>query len=306
MTTESDDTPFLRTSADLASSGFARWQQTRAVRAEEYHRVRQGVYVDEAQWSTSGARDRFVLVAKAAALSRPTPLVYSHVTAAILHGLPIVGALPTRLDVLRVDVAGGRSERDIAAHRSADPPAVRVIDGLTVTDLDRTLVDVAATVGLPRSLPMIDHALRTGSTTLPRLHDHLATRSPLRASARVARALSMGDGRSDNAGESLSRARILEAGFLAPDLQKPFRLPDGGHAVVDFFWPTIGLIGEFDGFVKYGRDDGSGDATALWQEKRREDALRSLGHGMVRWTWDDAWRGCPLELALNRAGVPRA
>lgn len=42
-------------------------------------------------------------------------------------------------------------------------------------------------------------------------------------------------------------------------------------------------IVEFDGKVKYRGDDG----TALFDEKRREDRLRSLGYIVVRIIWAD-------------------
>ncbi|HYO19519.1 MAG TPA: hypothetical protein VES02_12730 [Dermatophilaceae bacterium] len=41
---------------------------------------------------------------------------------------------------------------------------------------------------------------------------------------------------------------------------------------------------EFDGKVKYGGADGR---DALFREKRREDALRSLGYQVARLTWRD-------------------
>ncbi|MBK8468782.1 MAG: hypothetical protein IPL45_03020 [Actinomycetales bacterium] len=41
------------------------------------------------------------------------------------------------------------------------------------------------------------------------------------------------------------------------------------------------VIVEFDGRVKYV------NAAVLWDEKRREDALRALGYEVVRVTWAD-------------------
>lgn len=51
---------------------------------------------------------------------------------------------------------------------------------------------------------------------------------------------------------------------------------------VDFLFRAQPPAVEFDGLVKYGGTDGR---QALIDEKRREDALRSLGYQMVRLTW---------------------
>jgi len=173
------------------------------------------------------------------------------------------------------------------------------------TSLERTLIDVAATVPLFRSLPMLDAALRAKMTSTERLAQHLEGRSALRAPARVMRAVLAADGKSENAGESLSRARMIECGFAVPVLQKKLPVREGPTPRVDYFWPDVDLIGEFDGFIKYGRAGGEVDADALWKEKRREDALRAVGHGMVRWVWDEAWNAPTLTRLLVQAGVPR-
>ena len=54
---------------------------------------------------------------------------------------------------------------------------------------------------------------------------------------------------------------------------------DGGNVIarVDFLWEEFGLVGECDGRIKYS------DRDALYSEKRREDAIRQRGLGMVRW-----------------------
>jgi very-short-patch-repair endonuclease len=65
-------------------------------------------------------------------------------------------------------------------------------------------------------------------------------------------------------------------------MQVEFRRDDGRLiGRVDFFWERDGLVGECDGRMKYA------DADSIYREKRREDELRSLGLGMVRWGWPD-------------------
>lgn len=55
-------------------------------------------------------------------------------------------------------------------------------------------------------------------------------------------------------------------------------------ARVDLLFRRYRTVVEFDGLVTYG---GAGGRQALIDEKRREDALRSLGYQVVRLTWRD-------------------
>ncbi|MGJ9425580.1 hypothetical protein ACHABX_07005 [Nesterenkonia halotolerans] len=122
------------------------------------------------------------------------------------------------------------------------------------------------------------------------------------------RALQFADALSESAGESLSRVRIHELGFEPPVLQVSFEL-GSTEARVDFYWPGCGVVGEFDGKVKYLRADelsGVSVEEVVWREKLREDALRARGLRVVRWTWDDLRRPGALEARLRAAGVPLA
>jgi hypothetical protein len=63
------------------------------------------------------------------------------------------------------------------------------------------------------------------------------------------------------------------------------------------------VVGEFDGRVKYGRllRPGQGPGDAVFEEKRREDAIRDEGWGVVRWTWSDLAVPERLDERLRRA-----
>jgi very-short-patch-repair endonuclease len=57
-------------------------------------------------------------------------------------------------------------------------------------------------------------------------------------------------------------------------------------------------IVEFDGLIKYGGADGR---QALVDEKRREDALRSLGYQVVRLTWRDLYDPGLVDRLIRQA-----
>lgn len=100
---------------------------------------------------------------------------------------------------------------------------------------------------------------------------------------------------------------MIEAGLVAADLQVRYDLVGGAYAVVDFDWAGR-LVGEFDGLRKYCRDlrPGESPEDAVVREKIREDELRDLGLGVVRWTWKDLRDDTMIprvRRALLRAGL---
>jgi hypothetical protein len=91
-------------------------------------------------------------------------------------------------------------------------------------------------------------------------------------------------------GESRSRVAMARLGVITPVLQWAVAGP-GGRVLgtADFGWPEQGIAGEFDGFVTYGRllRPGPPPGDVVLAEKRREEAMRTMLRGFVRWVWDD-------------------
>ena len=55
---------------------------------------------------------------------------------------------------------------------------------------------------------------------------------------------------------------------------------------MDFFWPQWRLIGEADGFGKYGTEPE--EIRRNWAaERRRQAQLEDAGYVVIRWTWAD-------------------
>ncbi len=79
-----------------------------------------------------------------------------------------------------------------------------------------------------------------------------------------------------------------------------------GSVYTDFYWKDLGLIGEFDGWVKYSRGDyldGELPSEALRKEKVRGDRTRATGLGVVRWMWDAVINPGLLRQKLIQAGL---
>jgi len=287
-------------------------------------RIRYGVYVDAALWRSVGRTGRYQLFVRATGLSSRRPAVVSHMSAAALHGLPTIGAWPKTVHVIVPDATGGSHGQATTRHRNVLPPEVVVIDGLAVTSLRRTLVDVAASQSLLVASTMLDHAFRAESERLdagarqgllvtPQLtKEHmlaeLALVNPRKGRKQAERAIGFANGLAANPGESMSRVRMFELGFEVPELQVHFFV-GGRDYWVDYFWRGIRKIGEFDGKHKYTRGVvlGSRDpGEVVWEEKRREDALRRHVNSFTRWDWETAISPRRFYDFLVEQGVPRA
>lgn len=214
------------------------------------------------------------------------------------------------------DLNGVSTRRVLTPEPSLDvevlggPPGLGQV--LRVELLEAAVMDTLPRLRFDEAVVVLD-ALRAGrhrrltelsQDSLGRWEHLLTSRM---ATRRWTLAWEVSDPAAESPGESLSRARMVEAGLLLPELQKEFDLPDGGRARVDFWWPSLGLVGEFDGKVKYTRArdlTGRDVAEVVFEEKIREDQLRSMGLGVVRWCWPEAWRQHVLGRILRTAGVP--
>lgn len=277
----------------------------RAAARGDLRRLRPGAFVGTEHWTALDDDERHRLAVRAAVAAAPTPVLVSHGSAAVLWGLPVVGVRDRRVHLTCRRSSGGLSRGDVARHAVGLPVAEAVADGLRVTTPARTVVDLARTAGFLAGVAAGDAALRLGLVTPDDLEREVHT-ARRRRGVRVARdVVRFVDGRSESAGESLSRVRMRELGLPDPEPQREIRDRNGFVGRVDFWWEEFGVIGEFDGRAKYGLDDEpSAAADRLWREKLREDALRAATGGtVVRWTWVDAWAGLPMGNRLRRAGL---
>lgn len=193
-----------------------------------------------------------------------------------------------------------------AEHLSAEPPRA------VVEDLPFAVVDAVPHMTEAAGIVVLDAILggRVPGTVALSPEDFSRWEGFLPSSAAQRtweQRLDAADGRSESVGESWSRVLMGSLGFAAPTLQHAERLPNGRVARADFCWEEAGVLGEFDGRVKYSRGhqlQGLELEQVLYQEKLREDALRALGWVVVRWGWDELRRPRELARRLRAAGVP--
>jgi len=289
----------VMTLADWRDQGGTRTQLEAALRDGSLVRLRRGV-VAELDEATRTAVHRMKIVAAAPFLGPDT--YFAHESAAVLHGLPL---LSRRLDeVVAVRTGGGHGAITRTLHtRRARVGAGEAtqVDGLPVTTLFRTTCDLTRRLPFPEAVMVADAALRSRLDRGELLSSVVGGRGCRMAAA----ALEFADARSESPGESLSRVRIHRAGLPVPTPQAEL-VDDYGNLVarVDFWWEE-GVVGEFDGMVKYGEllRPGQTVEDVIDAEKSREQALVAAGCKVIRWTWRDLWNG-QLEDRLGHALNP--
>ena len=290
-----------RATADLLTEGYSHNELARSARHGELVRLRRGSYLHPDEVSEDATLRHRQLVAATLRLVGSGTL--SHLSAAVVHDLPVWGDPLRRVHLTRTS---GTGRREGYLHLHVAPlrldEVVRV-DDLAVTDLARTVVDLGRSLPLPQAVAAGDAALRKGlaPVALATALDDARGRPGVSAARR---AVGWMDPRSESAGESASRVVLHEARLAPFELQYEVFDPRGrliGRS--DFAWPERRTLGEFDGRVKYGRllRPGQTAEDAVWAEKKREDALRDLGWQVVRWTWADLRRPDLLAERLHRA-----
>ena len=279
--------PGLHTRRSLVAVGHVDSEVRCAVRAGTITRVRPGAYLAGPVPAQPEVRHALLVRATAERLGRGA--VASHVSAAVLHGLPVWNVPLSRVHVTRDRGYGGRRDRRLHVHVAPLAAAeVQLAQGVPVTSPARTVVDLARSVGFEEATVVADAALRRELVSPSELAAVLRRVTGWRGTPTARRVVAFADGRAESPGESRSRVAILRAGLPTPELQWPVRAATGevlGYA--DFAWPGLGTVGEFDGLTKYGRLLRPGETIedAVYREKLREDAFRSEGLWVARWTW---------------------
>jgi hypothetical protein len=153
--------------------------------------------------------------------------VVSHVSAAVLHGLPIWDVPLARVHATWDACGGGRTTRRLRVHVGPlGNREVVEIDGIAVTSLARTVVDLARTVGFEQAVVVADAALARPDR--PDLEEALDRAAGWRGAPGARRVVAFADCRSGSVGESRSRVAIAATGLPPPVLQLPVRAPTGG------------------------------------------------------------------------------
>jgi len=307
----------------------------REFKAGRLVRIRRGFYVRTPEWIDARPSDRYAWSTAAVARSVKGAVLCGE-TAALAAGLPtlrtpacieLATTLPGRSGVRRSPLlvlgADGtakrvRELRSYPLRYRLRPLVEPVVRGeFCMTSPVQTALDVMIGGELSEALVVADGLARRlhGDGVLPAEANLLAVREitdgilahPHAAARRRAeRVAALASPLSESVGESYSRAVFEFLGFEQPVLQHVFRDGDGFIGRADCWWPKQHVVGEFDGKAKYVDAAVRGQISpedALYREKLREDRIRGLGFGFVRWSWSDVDNPERLRQKLLAAGL---
>ncbi|MDP9183810.1 MAG: hypothetical protein M3P04_13660 [Actinomycetota bacterium] len=296
------------TTAQAHAAGFTRHAITAAVRGKAWRRLAKGVFVEEARWAAMDPRARHRCLLHARLLVLDESWFAARRSAAVVHDLPLIGALPGKPQLVRnavpgVGTASTGYERVASldgadVHRGAEPRR---------TSLARTVVDLAREEDFRSAVVVADAALRRG-VGAAELYAVATRSSGWPGVARALRVLDFADGLAESPLESISRVAHRQCDIPRPELQVEIWVGARRVARVDNLWRGVNLVGEADGAGKYG------STADLYAEKGRQDEIEELGLEVVRWGWDDAWRPrgrldvkvrAAMERGLRRTVDPR-
>lgn len=294
----------IRLTQDLYADGYVYPELAQLRTQGALRAVRRGAYsLDPSPPPDTRTTHRELITANDRLMTRGDAVV-SHMSAAVLHGLPLWNSDLETVHLICPRDGGGRRRTWNFVHVCPlEDHEVVEIDGIPVTSLARTVVDLSRGLSTFMAVPIGDVALQQG-VSREELADALARCRGWRGIVRARRTVAFLDPRSESPGESCSRVRMAEVGLPVPELQVKV-YDDLGFLVgrCDFGWLERRTLGEFDGVGKYGelRDEDKTAEDVVIEEKDREDALRDLGLQVVRWRWDALQDPTILRRKIMRA-----
>lgn len=274
----------VRTLAEWLAVGVSRRKLQALVRAGELVRVRYGVYATARAMRETRHDPRFRHAVQVAAARAATgrDSVASHRSAALMHGIALLGKTPPD-QVTLTRPRGADKERfqrtGIVLH-AADLPGSHVTSyrGVPVTTAARTVADLARSGSFMSGVVSADNALYREKTTNAQIGDVLAGCGRWPGVEQARRVLEFADELAESPLESCARVVFAQRDLPPPALQVDL----GGDTYigrVDFYWQRYYTVAEADGDLKY---DGRAEALA---QLERDQRLRAAGLRVVHFTW---------------------
>lgn len=216
---------------------------------------------------------------------------FSHVSAAIIHGLDPPFPTTTAAELIRSGY-GKRKQTVHYRNREVGPDDRARVGDLPVTSMRRTLLDLAHDYPSDVSVPFISQALREGKVSKTSLE------SGIRLGGRGCRnaqlALELASPLHESAGEALCAVRFHRFGITGMITQvDSFDASGSWIARNDFRHETLPLVVEFHGLGKYFLNEGGPDRASAKNHERHMKLLNS-GLRVFNLVWGDLFRAQPF------------
>lgn len=283
----------LFTRAQATEHEWSKGSLDRALACGRLVALAPGVLVPAEHLAPLSRRDRHLLEARALILAYGDQWHLARRSAAVAHGLPLLGRAPAEVQLSRPKRGASQSpsrHRRVLTLQAADTCE---LDGLPCTSLARTVFDLARTESFRSGVVVADAALRSGLSR-DELMDVIARHRGWPGSRRARDVVAFADGRAESPLESLGRVTCLEEQL--PVFEPQVRVLVDGIEVarVDGLWREQLVVFEGDGALKF---DGVGVLPALLE---RQEGLHDARLVVVRAGWADLTQRRPAFAARVR------
>lgn len=292
----------VRLRRDLLTMGWNDRAISAKLRSKEWVRIRHGTYTDTRLWTQLNGVGRHEVLTRAVLGTARSELVVSHVSAAVLHGVPTWGLSLDDVHVTRVDGRIGRHEAGVHQHGGAlaEDDVVHLDEPhrIAVTHPTRAALEVCTSATVEAAMSVVSLMMHAGLTSpeLLRQRYEREGKSMVRwPHSRITDVvLRLADPRFESVGECRTFHLMWHAHLPLPTPQYEV-FDENGQLVgrVDFAWPELGVFLEFDGKIKYEKllKPGQRASDVVVREKRREELIcRLTGWRCLRLVWADLQR----------------
>ncbi|WP_332835771.1 type IV toxin-antitoxin system AbiEi family antitoxin domain-containing protein [Nocardioides mangrovicus] len=266
---------------------------TKAVRAGVLTRIRHGGYAATAEWNAAGPDRRHQLRYTAVLRLYGSHVALSHVSAVVAVGGPTWGMSTDLVHLTHLTTGSARKVAGVCHHRGrCDRDELIWNRTHWVTNGARTVLDVVATESFEVALVVACYFLHEGFADKEELLGRsISLRREWPSTLRAPLVLSLADERIESVGEARCWYLFWRSDFSMPVPQHKVYDHRGTFlGRVDFVWPDLGVIIEFDGAEKYLRYRRPGESVvdAVIRERRRENRIQeATGWDVIRLTWAD-------------------
>lgn len=306
--------------AEAERSGRCCMTEADALRKSLKVRVRQGsvvqpmrgMFVTGVRWASLERREQYLWIARTLQFKHPE-WVFCGFTAAVAHGMTSTELAMDKFVV--ASVTGNNQHLSNVVHHKMNVSTVRMMNGIRVTSVGRTLFDCLRWMDFPIALAIADGTLRAGLLTYNQATQCILNQKGSIGRERALEVLRYANLKSENGGESIVRALIIQSGFAVPQLQVEFVDDmDSRHIMrTDYFWKierpdgarTVAL--ELDGLCKYTDPrfmNGLDSERVRSDERLRESRLTKQVDQLIRISFTQALDQDYLIRLLDSVHIP--
>ena len=125
-------------------------------------RVRRGAYVAAQEWDAATPQERHLTLVAATVAPIVDIAVVSHRSAAVVQGIPFLGAPPDRVEMTVPRSRATRSTRHTLVHHASHTPSAEQVGDLWVTTAARTAIDIARSMDFASGMMAVNDVLHRG------------------------------------------------------------------------------------------------------------------------------------------------